>query len=588
MNTDCNMRKPTPFQCYAGIATSFILVVLVVLLLSACSEEPKSEVKDKRLTIKIVHGPEVRAYLAAMREAFLSTDPRVSDNENDGRGSKISIELISEMPIAAANRIASGDIKADAWLSPSTTVTNYANYKVHNLGAKQANCKTLFSTPVVVAARRDQLDKLGVSESTFSWSELFEGRLVETDRRDEESLITITHPLPTSSTSGIAALMQLYYLSSPTASSNQKEVALGLDQLSNSGQEERLRYYQSYVSGYGQSEGFLLSRAEKKESRRTRVVITTEQQVVLFNQQRLSEGDAGLQRDSAGRPLAPMIALYPQEGSYWENYSICESAADWVTPPQRVATQKFIDFISQNKMLAEARKYGFRPQSGEVSLEPPLTEAYGMSPSLPRRSFLPVSGEVLEKVLDDWPKIMRPAAFVLALDSSGSMEGEPLNSAKQQFRYLLAATTERDLKALVNFNTRPKLEAGLTESAEAVIIKLDPIDSLGGSSIYDSIRLATELIVANDLREYRKSIIVITDGDDKNSEISKQGLIDLISDKFARNDITLIVIAITGAAPNFTDLEEITAAANGIFKPTPISRLDEAFAEVLRNVQGLS
>jgi len=530
------------------------------------------------LSIKLVHPPELRSFVSEQRDRFHSTDPRLADGENEGRGSKVVVELISEMSIPAAERIARGDLKPEAWLASSTSIVNYANSQLRNLGARQGECRPLFGTPIVVAVKQAGRADFDAIDHTFSWDEVLEARLLERRSNASQSRLAMTHASPRLSTTGFAALLQLGYFAVHSGTSG-----LSIEGLAQHGFQTRLRDYQSFVSSYGLSEGALLGRAENHETARTRLVLTTEQQVANYNLGRINELSTP---DAPYTGPPPIVALYPREGAVWEDYQLCLSQSDWMGTLQRNAAQMLQKFLASPESQLRAKQLGFRPSSNDLAEVPPLTTRYGIMLSEPRNSFLPVSGEVVSELQRIWPAIQRPAAFVVVLDSSGSMEGEPHRVAREQFRNLLAQSSVRDQKALITFTNRPRIEANFTANSLDVSSKLDQVQSLGGSSIYDSLRAAVELIVASDLREYRKSIILITDGDDKNSDLSRQGLIDLLVDKFARNDITLIIIGIQGSASSFSDLEEIAKAANGVFRATTVQNLPVVFAELAGNVQG--
>jgi Mg-chelatase subunit ChlD len=164
------------------------------------------------------------------------------------------------------------------------------------------------------------------------------------------------------------------------------------------------------------------------------------------------------------------------------------------------------------------------------------------------------------------------------------MEGENLRLSKDFIRNLVARLPERDKKALVSFSTTAKVESPFSVDSGAVIRALDPIQSLGGSAVYDGIRAAMELLASSDLRLFRKSILVITDGQDKNSESTLQGLIDSLNTKLVQYDVNLIIVGIERDEIDFSDLEKIARAANGLFRAAPITRLPTVLQEVQRNL----
>ncbi|MBN8550712.1 MAG: VWA domain-containing protein, partial [Deltaproteobacteria bacterium] len=204
--------------------------------------------------------------------------------------------------------------------------------------------------------------------------------------------------------------------------------------------------------------------------------------------------------------------------------------------------------------------------------------------SLPQHSFLPVSGDVVEYLLAEWPKLMRPSAAVLVLDASGSMEGAPISEAKDFFRKVLARTSDRDLRALVSFNTQPRVESRFSTDLPAISAQIDPIEAVGGSAVYDGLRAAIDVTTVPEANSYRRTIVMITDGDDKNSETSLQMIQDTVSDKFARYDIKLVLIALTRPGADYTDLKKIVRSANGIYREGSFDQLNAIFDDVVKNL----
>jgi Ca-activated chloride channel family protein len=473
------------------------------------------------------------------------------------------------MGVLAAEQIARGDIKAEGWLAPSTSLVNYANHSVRNLGARQRDCQTIFSTPVVIATREKNSSDFNASGQSFSWAELLEKeeqhRLKDSQA---DSQLSFSHGTPRSSTTGLPALLQLSLLSLPG-----KTQTLSLEALRQPETISQLRKFQSFVSDYSLSEGYLLGRSARFESRRVRSTITTEQQVALFNSSRPAGADK-------------LLALYPSEGSAWDDYQFCVSDADWVTIPHRAALGVFGAFLRETAAQQAARQQGFRPSQPTDEIAPLLPE-FGVNLALPERSFLPTSGESVAHLLSAWPEFVRPAAIALVLDSSGSMEGDPIERAKEQFRNLLGRTGPRDLKMLITFATRPTIVSDFTTDIHRLLPALDQTQPVGGSAVYDAVRAAIEAITKNEiLHSYRRQIIVITDGDDKNSEGSLQGTVDLVKDKLARNDIKLTIIGIRRDGANYDDLRRIAENGNGYFFESEVPRLPDLFQEIAQSIQG--
>src|SRR5262249_26338235 len=149
------------------------------------------------ITVHVVHSPDVRTYLTSMKEQFEASRPKLQD------GREIRVELINEFPLAAARRIAHGELKTEGWLSPATSLVNYANGELANLGPRQKDCRQLFATPVVVAVPSQTKDFFGTQDNKFSWNEFFDSKLgSESNAQQGSSNVSFVHGSPLYSVSG--------------------------------------------------------------------------------------------------------------------------------------------------------------------------------------------------------------------------------------------------------------------------------------------------------------------------------------------------------------------------------------------------
>ena len=536
-----------------------IVIALLLCAVGGCTRDEEPTPAPKSVTVRIVHGPELRAYLSALKEQFYVAHPTLSD------GTKITLELVPEIGVVAARKIASGEIKSEAWVASSSSLVNLTNSSLLGLGAEQTDCIPLFTSPMVVATRAENRQFFNTSTDLFSWREIFEAKLAQSVDNPDTNYLAYSHASPEASVTGADALLQLAYL----ASNQAKPLTAPL--IEESGTLKRLERFEDVVSNYSLSEAFLLERTARASTKRIRFTITSEQQLSLYNLNR--------------RPETPaLIGLFPEEGSVTLDYQFCHSKADWVTPAHQVVLRLFTETLKSAAGLGAARERGFRvepqaPTEVTASTDAPTTESKSTVTFFP-----PTEGQALRFLLERWSDLKRPAALAIVLDNSGSMEGENLRVSKELVRNLIARLPERDLKALVSFSTTAKVEAKFSADGGALIRALDPIQALGGSAVYDGIRSAIELMAAPHLRSYRKSILVITDGQDKNSESTLQGLIDLINTKFSQYDVNLVLVGISREESDLSDLEKINKAANGLFREGPVTKIPSIFQEVQKNL----
>ncbi len=538
----------------------FLIIFLSILSgVVGCKNTNPITKPPKNVLVKIVHTPEVASYFQSMLEEYAKTNPRLPD------GAGIQIQLLEDNALDTAKSLSSGELKVDAWISPSSSLTNYANSMVHNLGGKLSDCKQLFATPIIIAVAPRNLHFFRAQGSTFSWNDLFAARASKGDGDLLATPFTFGHGNVNLSSTGLSALTQLAYLAS------NKLTTLDLSDLKAQVSADRLKTFESYVSNYTSVENVLLKRTASPQSNRVNFTITTEQRLAIFN---------AMNRESHSQ----LVALYPKEGSFWQDYSICTSEADWTGPAHRAGIKSFASFLSTEKSQLEAKQRGFRPSVLPLGDTEPLLKTFGVDTSLPSNSLLPVTGDVVHYLVEQWPQLKRPGALLFLLDSSASMEGAALRVGKEKIRQILAMLPQQDLKALLSFASTAQVNTPFTSDTLNVMKEIDSIKALGGSAVYDGLIKALDTITTQSLLPYRRSIIVYTDGSDKNSIATLDYTIQLFRDTFARHDINITIVGITRDGNSLADLKEIARAANGTIREGSLDDMQSIFAEIIANL----
>jgi Ca-activated chloride channel family protein len=473
-------------------------------------------------------------------------------------GSEIEINLIADPTLAASDKISKGKAKVHGWIAPSTSLVNYTNIRTTNLGPQQTDCTQLFATPVVLATTSKNLPSLNADGNEFSWNTLFP---MNQDGSPINPMPEFNQTSPLSSDSGLAVLIQLFYVATefPGAAARESiEVPVVIN---------KLRAMQTGISSYSYFDKTLLHRLIRNKGGQIKFSLTTEQEVALFNKELIQRGQE------------PIVALYPKEGTTWLDYNLCMSNADWLTPAHKKALQNFSEYLRQIPPQQLAVGAGLRPSVGSVPLAPPLTSKFKVDIAKGTNPTLPVSGEILSRLIDLWPNLLKPSAVAFILDTSGSMEGTSLRLGKTQFRNTIASTNERDKKALLTSSTKVNLVAEFQNIGGEIIPLLDQVKAQGGSSIYDALAKATSLIQDKNLDQYRRTIILFTDGGDKNSDTPLPRLLNIMRDTFDKININLIIVAV-GKDEDFTDLKAIAESTNGLFIEASYDDLNDIFAKI--------
>lgn len=174
--------------------------------------------------------------------------------------------------------------------------------------------------------------------------------------------------------------------------------------------------------------------------------------------------------------------------------------------------------------------------------------------------------------------------IVLAIDTSGSMAGEPIEAAQAAALAFIAQKRPQDWMALVTFDTEVQVLSGFTNDPVALSSRVEGIDAAGGTSFFDAMIKSAELYegIENDER----NLIVLTDGADsvyqgEAKDLAKQDALDAIQTAGVR------VFGVALESPDFTpeDLEDFTLATEGQFRATPDpQQLDSLYGDIRREL----
>ena len=109
-----------------------------------------------------------------------------------------------------------------------------------------------------------------------------------------------------------------------------------------------------------------------------------------------------------------------------------------------------------------------------------------------------------------------PVSLGIVLDTSGSMEGEKMLSAKQALqRFLFELLGNDDEVFLYRFDNRPELVQGWTRDKNQIASELRRIQPRGATTLYDAIAEAIPLAATGHNR--KKALLIISDGNDSSS-----------------------------------------------------------------------
>ncbi len=158
--------------------------------------------------------------------------------------------------------------------------------------------------------------------------------------------------------------------------------------------------------------------------------------------------------------------------------------------------------------------------------------------------------------------------IVLAIDTSGSMRGEPIEAAKAAALSFITQKRPQDWIALITFSSEVQVLSGFTNDPVALALRIEGIEAAGETAFYDAVIKAAELYA--DITNAERNLIVLTDGADsvypvEEKQAAKQATLDALTEAGVR----VFGVALEGTEFDPEDLEDFSTATDGLFRATP-------------------
>lgn len=183
----------------------------------------------------------------------------------------------------------------------------------------------------------------------------------------------------------------------------------------------------------------------------------------------------------------------------------------------------------------------------------------------------------------------QPLSVALLVDTSLSTAIElryELESVRKFLKAFFAEGKPRDALALYTFNYEVTRRTGFSQRPEVFESVLKRLKPEGGTSLYDAIYLACQELEG---REGRRALVVVTDGGDTTSAKSFHEALQAAHLADAVLYAVLVMPIKSDAGRNIGGENALTGLALGtggrIFTPSVGPRLDQAFAEILRELR---
>lgn len=172
---------------------------------------------------------------------------------------------------------------------------------------------------------------------------------------------------------------------------------------------------------------------------------------------------------------------------------------------------------------------GFRFRSGVelVNVTATVTDDSGrFVPGLRKEDFTVYDDGVRQEV-SHFSSDRVPVSLGIVLDTSGSMTSDKIATAQAAIeRFIYDLLGKDDELFFIEFANRPRLTQQWTKDRRLISRAVSRVNPSGGTALYDAVAEALPLANAGENR--KKAVLVISDGNDSNSDISVGELRQLI------------------------------------------------------------
>jgi Ca-activated chloride channel family protein len=395
-------------------------------------------------------------------------------------------------------------------------------------------------SPVVIAMWADIARSMGYPDQAIGWVDILS--LV----RDNPDF-KWSHP-STSSASGLLATLATFYAGAG------KTRGLTVEDATAERTLEYVAALEKTVRYYGEGELAVIEQVEKRGRSYLDAFVVQEQLVIQFNKRNQDQ----------------LVAIYPAEGTMWQDHPLVLLERPDTTAEQRQAYRVLCDSLLSTDAQMRVLSSGYRPTDLSISLDSPsspITLASGVDPAQPKTTLQIPSPAVIQVVRDAWQYTKRKTNVYLVADVSGSMQGEKLEQAQEAFlAFLNLIQGEQERVGLVVFSSDVQEAVSLSElgtNRNRLQSTISRLAAGGDTALLDAVNLAYDRLQRLQDRERINAIVVMTDGKENNSRIRLRDLTAKL-ERENRSGVPVVVFCVAyGSDADMDTLERISEAAGG-------------------------
>jgi len=540
----------------------------------------------------IVYSPESQEYMPGIIEAFnrasaQGTNPATGQSWGDQRPIFVagqqpttgSSGSVARGIIAAIDNPGASDVYHPTIYQPSvSTWLDLVNFETGDPVFDLATAQPTALTPVVIGIWESLYnalvarfgtdigweDLLAVLNSPNGWADFG----IDNGRR----AVFYGHADPAFSSTGLSATISVFYACARQNGFTDRR--LNLQAVSSGDVQDCVRGVENLVRHYARrTEDFLEYIARGPDY--LDFLALEETDLICLNRG-ATQGD-----QTCTKPSEKLIAIYPEDGTFWHEHPFGIVNATWVTDEQKVGARIFTDFVLTPAMQRIIMAQGYRPANPDVAPEFPLVAENGIDVNQPRAILDIPQTTVINSIQQGWGLIKKPADIMILVDTSGSMDSDDkLDTARPALTEFIRQMNTRNRVGLTTFSDRVQLWAPMApveQNARALNLYIScqgdgvyqpPRNALygrclqpdGSTSLYTALRTALDMTAAVSDPDRIRAILLVSDGQDTCDAIGCATLDDVVSKivetRKTLNPVIIIPVAY-GADADTATLSEI-------------------------------
>ena len=526
--------------------------------------------ETQTVPVSIIYGSEKREWLEPLVQEYNGQKRETAE------GSVIVVEATPMGSIESAREIVEGQLEPTIWSPASSIYIPVANAEwrshEHTDDLVAGKAPDLVLSPVVIAMWQSMAEALGWPEKTLGWADIAEMATSEEGWEaygyPEWGSFKFGHTHPNYSNSGIVSVIAEAYAGAG------KQRGLTLDDLRDPDLKTFMAEVESSIIHYGSSTGFFADHMFERGPSYLSAAVMYENLVVAQESKRL-----------AGQSLqAPVVAIYPKEGTFWSNHPYAILNAPWVTAEQRAAAEDFQAFLLDRPQQQRAIELGFRPADQTIALTSPLDSGHGVDPNQPQTVLEIPSADVIAGVQELWQaEAKKPVDLVMVMDVSGSMQGGKLTAARNSLLQFIDLLDDRDRLQVILFSqdviTLTPLSP-LGEKREDVKRRVSGIVDQTDTRLYGAVAQAYEELLASGDPRHIQAMVVLSDGANTVDDMTLDELLQQIGGSSEAGSAPKIFTIAFGADADRDVLQRIAEVTGGKQYDSDPRTIDEVYAEI--------